>query len=114
MENEAGFYINDAELQPPCSKWGELYPELQPLIDAYKALEKGKKDVVVSFPSTFVLIKMVTWEGDVVASHATRAALRVLLEKRGKPKADERVGMRRDGDAHQRQQCRLAGRSRTS
>ena len=25
--NEAG-YSNDAELAPPCSKWGELYPEL--------------------------------------------------------------------------------------
>ena len=87
--NEAG-YSNDAELQPPCSKWGELYPELQPLVDAYQALEKGKKDFVVSFPSTFVLIKMVTSEGDVVASHATRATLRVLLKKRGKPKADER------------------------
>ena len=87
--NEAG-YSNNEELAPPCSKWGELYPELQPLVDAYQALDKGKKDVVVSFPSTFVLIKMVTLEGDVVATHATRAALRVLLEKRGKPTADER------------------------
>ena len=87
--DEAGNY-NDAELQPPCSKWGELYPELQPLVDAYQALEKGKKDFMVSFPSTFLLIKMVTSEGDVVASHATRAALRVLLKKSGKPsRADE-------------------------
>ena len=88
MCNEAG-YSNDEELQPPFSKWGELYPELQPLVDAHKALGKGeKKDAVVSFPSTFVLVKMLTSEGDVVACHATRAALRVLLKKRSMDKDD--------------------------
>lgn len=88
MCNEAG-YCNDEELQPPFSKWGELYPELQPLVDAHKALGKGeKKDAVVSFPSTFVLVKMLTSEGDVVACHATRAALRVLLKKRSTDKDD--------------------------
>ena len=90
MCNEAG-YSNDEELRPPFSKWGELYPELQPLVDAHKALGKGeKKDAVVSFPSTFVLVKMLTSEGDVVACHATRAALRVPLEKRSTDKDDDR------------------------
>ena len=90
MCNEAG-YSNDEELLPPFSKWGELYPELQPLVDAHKALGKGeKKDAVVSFPSTFVLVKMLTSEGDVVACHATRAALRVPLEKRSTDKDDDR------------------------
>jgi len=90
MCNEAG-YSNDEELLPPFSKWGELYPELQPLVDAHKALGKGeKKDAVVSVPSTFVLVKMLTSEGDVVACHATRAALRVPLKKRSTDKDDDR------------------------
>ena len=88
--NEAGDF-NEEELRPPFSKWGELYPELQPLVDAHKALGKGEKnDAVVSFPSTFVLVKMMTSAGDVVACHATRAALRVPLKKRSTDKDDDR------------------------
>ena len=89
MENEAGYY-NDAELQPPCSKWGSSTPSFSRSSTLTRRWRRVRRTSWSRSPAPSSSSRMVTWEGDVVASHATRAALRVLLEKRGKPKADER------------------------